>query len=459
MKPALLIDFGSTYTKVTAADIDGARVIGTAASPTTVREGIDVGFERALARLKQDCGIDSFGVTRACSSAAGGLRMIACGLVPSLTAKAAQIASLGAGAKVEKSFAYKLTPGDLAAIEALRPDILLLTGGTDGGDSDTALHNARALAQVGDFPIVYAGNRVCADEIRDILSEREVFVTENVMPALNELNAAPAQETIRAVFLRRIVEAKGLTRAKALVSGIVMPTPAAMLDAMRLLGTGCEGEAGLGELMAVDLGGATTDVYSIADGTPERANTVIKGLPEPFAKRTVEGDLGMRYGAAGVQREAGIAVIAREAGLTEGRAEERIAALADAPDVLPVDPEWEALDAALAGSAMAAAIERHAGTIERCYTPAGEVYVQTGKDLRSVQRLVLTGGALVHAKDPRAIASYALRREHPFSLKPRNATILLDQNYILAAMGLLSQIDPRAALQIMKKELSEHGAA
>ena len=125
----------------------------------------------------------------------------------------------------------------------------------------------------------------------------------------------PTQEQIRAIFLRRIIQAKGLSRASELISGIMMPTPSAMMKAMELLANGCEGEDGIGELMALDVGGATTDVYSIADGMPQDMSTVYKGLPEPYIKRTVEGDIGMRYSIHGIVDAAGIGKIARLSGI------------------------------------------------------------------------------------------------------------------------------------------------
>ena len=133
MKAILLIDFGSTYTKVTAVDVDSETILGTAQSYTTVQSDILNGLNNALALLRETIGPVEFSGQYACSSAAGGLRMVAIGLVPELTANAARQASLGAGAKVIKTYSYGLTEGDLAEIDRIAPDICLLTGGTDGG--------------------------------------------------------------------------------------------------------------------------------------------------------------------------------------------------------------------------------------------------------------------------------------------------------------------------------------
>ena len=153
MRPILLIDFGSTYTKVTAVDVDAPALLGTASSYTTVQTDVGEGLARAVAQLEEQTGKLDYAERYACSSAAGGLRMVTCGLVPELTAEAAKQASLGAGAKVVGVYSYQLTEDDLDEIAAARPDIVLLTGGTDGGNRDCILHNAEMLAGVpGDFP-------------------------------------------------------------------------------------------------------------------------------------------------------------------------------------------------------------------------------------------------------------------------------------------------------------------
>jgi len=461
MNCILLIDFGSTYTKVTAVDLAEERLLGTAASYTTVQTDINEGLCNALGLLKEKIGPVEFDARYACSSAAGGLKMISCGLVPELTAEAARMASLGAGAKVMKTYSYQLTEEDAAEIERLSPDIFLLTGGTDGGNKDTILENAGKLAKIPqDFPIVIAGNRSAAGECRRILEEagKQAIVCENVMPKFNQLNIEPAQKEIRRIFLDRIIKAKGLSEASQLISGIMMPTPAAVLSAMELLSRGTKTEAGLGELVAVDVGGATTDIYSMSAGEPTRVNTVLKGLPEPYAKRTVEGDIGMRYSARGIADEAGIPLIARKAGLSEEKTEELLSLISEKTDTLPETEELAALDFALASLAVKIGVTRHAGHIEKVYTPMGEAFVQEGKDLSRVSRVIATGGSLIHAGRAEEIAKNALYDiAEPASLKPLKAEILLDKEYILSAMGLLAQHAPEAAIKIMKKELLSYG--
>ena len=250
MKPVLLIDFGSTYTKVTAVDLEGERLLGTADSYTTVQTDVGEGLENALRKLEKVTGHLEYEARYACSSAAGGLRMITSGLVPELTAEAARQASLGAGAKVLKVYSFQLTEDDVDEILSINPDIFLLVGGTDGGNSECILHNAKILASAQfDFPVVIAGNRSAARECARILDGHEVHICENVMPKFGVLNTEPTRLKIREIFLNRIIQAKGLSKAASLIQGILMPTPSAVMKAMQLLAEGCEGEAGIGDLI------------------------------------------------------------------------------------------------------------------------------------------------------------------------------------------------------------------
>ena len=328
MKNILLIDFGSTYTKLTAVDVESEVILGTASSFTTIETDINNGLKNGMAMLEHKTGKLEYEACYACSSAAGGLRMVTSGLVPELTGEAAKLASLGAGAKVVGIYAFQLTEDDIEDIKKLNPDIFLLVGGTDGGNTECILHNAKMIAEMKpDFPIVIAGNRNAARECERILAGFETHVCPNVMPKFGKLEIEPTQKKIREIFLNRIIQAKGLSRAAELLSDIMMPTPAAVLQAMELLSQGTENERGIGDLVAVDVGGATTDVYSIADGMPEHMNTVYKGLPEPYAKRTVEGDIGMRYSIQGIVDVAGIRRIAELSGLSEDRVEELVSYL------------------------------------------------------------------------------------------------------------------------------------
>ena len=460
MKAVLLIDFGSTYIKVTAVDLDTEEIIGTSQSFTTIETDINDGLNNAVKILREKIGDIEFSEQYACSSAAGGLKMVSIGLVPELTMKAAKMASLGAGAKVMKTYAYQLTEADLEEIDEINPDIVLLTGGIDGGNKEVIVYNAGVLAKSKrNFPIVYAGNRNCASTCKEILKDKNVFICENVMPQLEQPNVEPAQKQIREIFLQEIVKAKGLSDAEKLIGDILMPTPSAMLIVMKLLAKGTRHEEGIGDLVGVDLGGATTDIYSMCQGLPAQSGTVLKGLRETYAKRTVEGDIGMRYSIKGIVEATDIDRVCEISGLSEKRAEELIEYLSVHTDVVPNgDEELIMLDKALASLAIETAVTRHAGHLEQYFTPMGITYMQLGKDLTQVKKVIVTGGALIRTEKTAEIAEYALYNEmQAMSLKPKKADILVDRKYILAAMGLLSTNYPEVALRIMKKELIKDG--
>lgn len=450
-KAALLIDFGSTYTKLRAIDLGARRVLGSGQGPSTVTSDINIGMRAAMDDLERHLGgLPRFRYRFASSSAAGGLRMVTVGLVRELTAEAARRAALGAGAKLVGTFSYRLTQKDINKINELKPDILLLAGGTDGGNSAVVLANAGLLAASAlACPVVYAGNRAAADDVSTLLAGRTLIVTENVMPEFNTLNIEPARAVIRQVFIDRIVHAKGIDRARADFDAVLMPTPAAVMEGARLLADGVAGHDGLGTVMVVDPGGATTDVHSVADGRPASGQVVAVGLPEPRIKRTVEGDLGMRHNAATIAEVAGIEALAADAGIDPMRARALLAQLATDVGQLPQSADDIALDQALVRAAVFQAVARHCGTLETVYTAHGPVTVQHGKDLSELDAVIGTGGAIVSSPDPGAVLGKALADNTlPLSLRPRAPSLWLDRGYLLYACGLLAAAEPEAALEL-----------
>lgn len=459
MKAVLLADFGSTFTKLTAVDIETRRILGTAQSFTTAHSDILLGYDQALGLLKQKVGSLHYDAQLACSSAAGGLKMIASGLVPELTAKAARYAAFGAGAKVQKTYAYMLTGEDADEIADLQPDILLLTGGIDGGNREVILHNAEVISRIqSDFPVIIAGNRCAQEECERILqsSPHPSYKAKNVMPELNKPDFEDARQKIREVFLQRIILCKGLKQAQDRMDMPLVPTPTAVLEALSLLAKGTSQQNGIGELVAVDLGGATTDVYSIAQGNPTLAQTLLRGLREPFVKRTVEGDIGMRWSAAGVAEAVGLSEISALCGIDENEVRERLEDFKKNPSFLPNgDIKAERLDKAQASLAIRTALKRHAGRLEQFFTPMGPVFQQIGKDLSAVKRVILTGGTLIYLPDCMKTLHNALAQGDELSLLPKKAKAITDKRYILSAMGLLAQIDREAAMGILLEEFGE----
>ncbi|MBI3027975.1 MAG: glutamate mutase L [Candidatus Rokubacteria bacterium] len=443
----LFIDFGSTFTKVVAVDPATETIRARVQAPTTVATDITEGLGAALRALEREVGTGAtYARKLACSSAAGGLRMVTVGLVPELTSEAARLAALGAGAKVVGTFSYKLPASDLARIKDLGPDLILLAGGTDGGNEEVILHNARGLAELDlAAPLIVAGNRVVADEAAAILRAggKEPVVADNVMPEFGRLSVEPVRERIREIFISHIVKAKGLQAAERFVEGIVMPTPNAVLNAAVLLADGCPGEPGLGELVVLDVGGATTDVHSVARGAPTDAGVVVKGLQEPYAKRTVEGDLGVRYNLWNVVE-------------AMGGAPHAFRAIAErfARDVAttPQTAEEAAVDAALATVAVGQAMRRHAGSVEVFYSAQGPISVVRGKDLRGVSVILGTGGPLVFSPRREAILRQACYDPaEQASLRPVDPRLYIDSAYTMFAFGLLGELDAKLAVRMLKR--------
>lgn len=463
MEEILLLDIGSTYTKGVVFDLDNAELLASAKSVTTVWSDVNIGIKKVLAKIEdQGLNIDDINKRLACSSAAGGLKMIVIGLVPSLTAEAAKRAALGAGAKVIGTYSYELSGEEVDEIKEQKPDVILLSGGTDGGNKEIIMNNAKRLADTDmDVPIVVAGNKSAADQIEDLLvsSGKEVYLSENVMAELEKLNIEPVRKTIRNVFLDKIIFAKGLSKAKKYIDDLIMPTPSAVMKAAKLLANGTENKEGFGDLMILDIGGATTDVHSAAHGDPTRRKVNLRGLEEPYIKRTVEGDLGMRYSAPSladsVSKKELLSFIKGE---TTEKIFDYIKKINDDVEYIPKNEEESQFDAAIASVAAKKAVERHVGRIETVYSPFGENYVQYGKDLTDLDLIIGTGGVLIH-NDYSAdiIKSSFFDESKPDVLAPISPEMMVDKKYLLSAIGLLSGVYPDIAFEIAEKYLLHIG--
>ncbi|MCJ7684652.1 MAG: glutamate mutase L, partial [Desulfobacteraceae bacterium] len=214
----LFIDFGSTFTKVVLLDLDNLIVVGRTQRPSTVDTDITIALIAAMKDISEILGGEApYRYKLATSSAAGGLKIAAIGLVPELTVEAAKRAALGAGAKITGVYAYQLTRKELEEIERASLDLILLAGGTDGGEQDTIISNAEKLARIVDLrvPIIVAGNRTAADEVSAVLASRgkDYVITDNVMPEIGVLEVDKVRAIIRELFISRIIEAKGLKNA------------------------------------------------------------------------------------------------------------------------------------------------------------------------------------------------------------------------------------------------------
>lgn len=454
----LFVDFGSTNTKVTLVDIEHEEIVATAKSYTTVETDVMEGFNHAIDEIKKQ--VSDFTVVKslACSSAAGGLKIVAIGLVPELTSEAAKRAALGAGAKVIHTYSHRLNNDEAAAIVNSAADIILLAGGTDGGDSLCITHNAEQLKKHGvKVPVVVAGNKSAADTIKEIFADGvEYYIVENVMPKINKLNVENARETIRSIFMKNIIKARGMQHVQNQIDGLIMPTPAAVLKAAEVLSKGTDNEDGLGELAIIDIGGATTDIHSAAYGDPASAGVFVSGLEEPYLKRTVEGDLGMRYSIQAAVDAAGMRMLRRylpnwQSYDIEAEVEKRAK---DTSFISQTEKDLQ-FDAMIAKLCADISMTRHAGSLKQVYSGCdGTMWQQEGKDLSAIPYFIGTGGILVFNKNYAEIMRAALAREdEPLVLKPVKPKLLLDQRYILAAMGLLATENADMAVRMMKKYL------
>jgi uncharacterized protein (TIGR01319 family) len=291
MTRLLCVDFGSTFTKAVLVAADGT-VVATASTPTTVGTDVLDGYDVLRAELAAHGPVDE---VLACSSAGGGLRLAVVGYERDVTAQAGHRVGLSAGARVAHVTSGPLSGAEVRQLRASRPDLVLLVGGTDGGNADVLLHNAARLAKARlAAPVVVAGNADAQAEVASTLSAtgRSFTVTDNVLPAIGVIAPEPARAAIRRVFLEHVIGGKGLSRGPGFAAMVQAPTPDAVLDGVAVLA-----EQLAGDVLVVDIGGATTDVYSALAPQGEDAG-LAKDVVAPLGhSRTVEADLGMRWNA------------------------------------------------------------------------------------------------------------------------------------------------------------------
>ncbi len=441
----LSVDIGSTWTKgaLFATHGDGLRLLARAQTPTT--EHLPEGYfrvEREL--LAGDAG--DLRVTWS-SSAHGGLAVAALGLVPDWTLAAARAAALSAGARITSVYSYQLTPRDLERLNAEEPDILLFSGGTDGGNQHYVSHNARMLQGLNHKTVViYAGNRDAADEVAGLLADRPLVFAANVLPDLREPSPEGARDAIRGVFLDRIVDGKGLSELVAHTGSAPHPTPLAMLEYVRAIG-----ETGrLGRFLCLDMGGATTDVYSHGEATSAEQAVPSAGLPEPVTRRTVEGDLGMRVSARAAAEAARpwVERLLAARDLPAGGFDAWIGAVQADPSRLPATPVEQAFDEVLSAACVGAAASRHAGRIEIVYTAHGPTELRRGKDLRGFSTIVCTGGFLSRGGDVRpAFSIMPFDERGRIVCTPADARVLFDREYLFPLLANARFAAPEAAVK------------
>ncbi len=382
------------------------------------------------------------------SSAHGGLSMISIGLVPSFTEQAAKEAALSAGAKLVGSIAYRIGRIDLERIEAEDPDIILFTGGTDGGNRGYLLENAKMLAKLKiSTVIIYAGNKDIRSEVKNILSgedtKREVICCENILPTIDEPQLTEVREVIKDVFMQRITRGKGLQRACGILQTIPIPTPGSIFDFIERISQRISSKD---EWCLIDIGGATTDCYSIvAEPDLDHYHTIPvfhHGLQNQHISRSVEGDLGMRLNAINAAEHAEDFPSLDTNVIQQYRtyAEEVSSDIAK----IPKTDQESACERGLASICCSLALDRHAGRLRSVYTPEGLQYTQYGKDLSTIKKLVLCGG--VTRAFPGRISGFVNRLPYERSmipLTPQAPSLWLDADYIIPLLAQVKDVEPQ----------------
>jgi uncharacterized protein (TIGR01319 family) len=434
-RAVVCVDVGSTYTKAAVVDADTGDLLGTASRATTIATDVMDGLrEAAAAATPKGANLID---TLVCSSAGGGLRLAVIGNEPLVTARAAYRAGLSAGARVVDVRAGNLEAGDFVDLAAARPDVILLAGGTDGGDETALRAHAEALAASGTrTPVVLAGNANAAGDIAAILTEAGIDTTRvaNVLPRIGALNPVPARTALREVFLRHVIAGKHLSASADFTRMVRAATPDAVLTGVEMAAE-LLAETGGGDLLVIDVGGATTDVYSVLTPDAEREGPRAEVAGTAWRSRTVEGDLGVRHTAVGITEAADDEDLPTSWGLPE------------AARLRAANPAFRASDAAddaeLSALAARIAVRRHARG-ERIGGPTEPL--RGGKDLAAVGLVIGSGGILRRDPDALVWLREAVGADTSGGVRPpKDARFAIDADYRLAPAGLLAANGHRAA--------------
>ncbi|MEY8001508.1 GlmL-related ornithine degradation protein [Clostridium sp. Mt-5] len=442
----LIAEIGSTTTVVTGFNIkmDNHNKIFVdklfqGKSCTTVLDGdVNIGLKNAVKDIEVQIGESlSWNKMLATSSAAGGLKITVHGLMNHMTVKAAKEAALGAGGIVKMVTAGKMRKIDLRRIHDINPNMIMIAGGIDYGERETALYNAELISSERfNRPVVYCGNIENREEIKQIFKGQQLYIIDNVYPRVDELNVEPARKIIQQAFEKNIIKAPGMNRIKDIVDGSIMPTPGAVMESSMIL------YDIIGDLVVLDVGGATTDVHSVTEGSSVVLDMLVN--PEPKAKRTVEGDIGVYINSKNIINLLDIRDL--------GKLEKEYISSHIKP--IPLGKEDIKSSCILTKKAVEVAINRHVGTIKRKY--GGESgFVAYGKDLSQVKYIIGTGGALTRLPEGEKILLDIRYLKNDMTMMPGKKTkVLIDREYIMACAGVLSRDNKEAAAALLKQSLA-----
>jgi uncharacterized protein (TIGR01319 family) len=447
------VDFGSTFTKAALVDAGTGELVATASHRTTIDTDVLEGWEACLGQLAATDPRARDAEVLACSSAGGGLRIAVVGNEELVTAEAGRRVALSSGGRVVHVASGGLDDGKVTALRDSRPDVVLLVGGTDGGNAEVLLGCAESLAKARwAGPVVVAGNVHAQDEVGALLegAGTPYVLAGNVVPRIGVLAPDSARAAIREMFLRHVIGGKHLSGRADFTQMVQGATPDVVLTAVELLAHGLDEERpGAGEVVVVDVGGATTDVYSVIDVDPEDSGLSREVVATIPASRTVEGDLGMRWSALSTV-EAGATI-----GLLQDQDERAMAwevaehRQAD-PAFVPRSEDELVRDQELASVAIGVALRRHAGRAQVVFGPDGRVVERSGKDLREADLLVGSGGVLRHSGAAgRDVMLRLLGDDGQGWQVPQHPRTLVDTDYVLAPAGLLATRHPEAAYRLL----------
>lgn len=450
----LVAEIGSTTTVVNAfnqLETDNPVFLGQGQAPTSVKEGdVNIGLQAAIEDMKKNLNIENENIDYkymlATSSAAGGLRMTVHGLVYDMTVKAAKEAALGAGANIHLVTSGKLTKVDMMKLNKIKPNIILIAGGVDYGERETALYNSEIIAASDlDIPVIYGGNAAISDDIKLIFEsyskEKNLHIVPNVYPKIDVLNIEPTREVIQNIFEKHITEAKGMEKIREMVNGSIIPTPGAVMKASKIL------KDEIGDLVTIDVGGATTDIHSVTEGTEKIKQILVE--PEPIAKRTVEGDLGVFINKRNVAEMIKTEKLEKELNMTSEEIEEFI----NSDIAIPVTEKHKRFIERLTKEAVIVSINRHAGGY-RTYFGGKTKTLAFGKDLTAVKWIIGTGGALTRLPAREKILSeIGVSNKGDKLLPTPEAKILIDNDYIMASLGVLASLYKEASIKLLLKSL------
>jgi uncharacterized protein (TIGR01319 family) len=476
----LATDCGSTTTKAILIEKIGGEYRQTyrGEAPTTVEEpvadvtagvinaAIEVG-ELAGRRLVDEQGRiirpargnEGCDIYISTSSAGGGLQILVTGVVREMSAASAQRAALGAGAIVLDLIASndRRRPHEkIQRIRELRPDMVVMAGGTDGGTVKHVVQIAELIApakprpRFGEnyqMPVIFAGNREAAARVAETFDDSVALsIVPNVRPLLERENLEPARDKIHDLFLEHVMaHAPGYDKLIAMTDAPIMPTPGAVGDILQEIakarGINCVG---------VDIGGATTDVFSVfagADGTP-------------VFNRTVSANLGMSYSISNVCAEAGMANVLRWVGrsMDERTLRNRVKNKMIRPTTIPQTAEALEFEQAVAREALRLAYQQHkefATTLKgvQQQRTVGDLFAQKSSGLSIVDNmrlnlLVASGGVLSHAPQMEQTARMMIDAFEPEGI----TEIAKDSIFMMPHLGVLASVHPRAAMEVFEKD-------